>query len=75
MKACGVGRFVRDPVVQPIDDTCVCKFSLAINEIRKVAGERKDYAHFFDFELWDKAAELISKYCVTLKTNVLIKFT
>lgn len=62
MKVFGVGRFVADPVLYAVGDTNVCKFSLAVNEYRKVAGERKRYAHFFDFEIWDKAAELIHKY-------------
>jgi single-strand DNA-binding protein len=62
MKVFGVGRFVADPVLYAVGDTNVCKFSLAVNEYRKVAGERKKYAHFFDFEIWDKAAELIHKY-------------
>jgi len=62
MKVFGVGRFVADPALYEVADTNVCKFSLAVNEYRKVAGERKKYAHFFDFEIWDKAAELIHKY-------------
>ena len=62
MRVFGVGRFVADPVLQPVNETNVCKFSLAVNEYRKVNGERKQYAHFFDFEIWDKAAELIHKY-------------
>jgi len=62
MKATGVGRFVRDPELKEIGDTCVCEFSLAVNESRKVNGERKSYAHFFDFVIWDKAAQLICEY-------------
>jgi len=62
MKVFGVGRFVADPVLHQVGETNVCKFSLAVNEFRKVAGERKKYAHFFDFEIWDKAADLIHKW-------------
>jgi single-strand DNA-binding protein len=40
-----------------------CEFSLAVNEFRKVNGERKKFAHFFDFVIWDKAAEVIAEYC------------
>ena len=58
----GVGRFVADPVLHPVGETNVCKFSLAFNEFRKVDGERKKFTHFFDFEIWDKAAELIHQY-------------
>lgn len=66
MKTFGVGRFVADPTIQTVGDSerqsSVCKFSLAINEYRKVNGERKKFPHFFDFEVWDKAAELIHKW-------------
>jgi single-strand DNA-binding protein len=66
MKAFGVGRFVADPTIQTVGEgekqSSVCKFSLAINEYRKVGGERKKFPHYFDFEVWDKAAELICKY-------------
>lgn len=65
MKAMGTGRFVKDPELRevPTAQTCVCNFSLAINEQRKVNNERKKYTHFFDFVIWDKAAEVICKYC------------
>ena len=62
MRAFGVGRFVADPVLHQVNETQVCKFSLAINEYRRVNGERKKFPHFFDFECWDKAAELIAKW-------------
>lgn len=58
----GSGRFVRDPELKPVNDTHVCEFSLAVNEYRKVNGERRTYTHFFDFVVWDKAAELICEY-------------
>ena len=63
LKTMGQGRFVRDPELKEVGDTCVCEFSLAVNEHRKINGERKKYAHFFDCVIWDKAAELIVKYC------------
>lgn len=64
MKAFGVGRFVADPIKMEVGEkkAIVCKFSLAVNEYRKVNGERKKFPHFFDFEVWDKAAELIYKW-------------
>lgn len=62
MKMIGVGRFTADPVATQVKDTIVCKFSLAVPEYRKVNGERKKVTHFFDFEIWDKAAELIVQY-------------
>jgi single-strand DNA-binding protein len=63
MTLSGVGRFVRDPEMKAVNDTHVCEFSLAVNEYRKVGGERKKFAHFFDFVIWDKAAEVINEYC------------
>lgn len=63
MKLIGIGRFVRDPELKQVGDTHVCEFSLAVNEYRKIGGEKKKIASFFDFQIWDKAAELIVKYC------------
>ncbi len=63
MTLSGVGRFVRDPELKAVGDTHVCEFSLAVNEYRKVGGERKKFAHFFDCVIWDKAAEVIAEYC------------
>jgi len=63
MTLSGVGRFVRDPELKAVKDTHVCEFSLAVNEYRKVNGERKKFAHFFDFVIWDKAAEVVAQYC------------
>jgi len=64
MKTIGIGRFVRDPELKEVGNTHVCEFSLAVNEYRKINGERKKYTNFFDFVIWDKAAELIAKYKV-----------
>lgn len=65
MTTCGIGRLVRDPEIRQVRDgeTHVCDFSLAVNEYRKINGERKEFAHFFDFVVWDKAAELIAEHC------------
>ena len=69
MTAFGVGRLTRDPEIRTIQrkddggETYVCEFSLAVNEYRKVNGERKQFAHFFDFVIWDKAAQLIADSC------------
>jgi single-strand DNA-binding protein len=62
-KAFGVGRLVHDPELKAVNDTHVCQFSMAINEYRKINGERKEYTHFFDFVVWDKGAELVAQYC------------
>jgi len=65
MKAYGIGRFVSDPELKQYENTHVCNFTLAVNEYRKDReGNRKEYTNFFDFVIWDKAAELIKKYKV-----------
>lgn len=62
MKAFGVGRFAADPVSKQVGNTSVCEFRLAVQEYRKINGERKTFTSFFDFVVWDAAAELISLY-------------
>lgn len=63
MKVFGNGRFVSDPVLRQVGETSVCEFSLAINEYRKIAGEKKKIVSFLEFQLWDKGAEVVAKYC------------
>jgi single-strand DNA-binding protein len=65
MKMHGVGRFTKDPELKQLENTCVCEFSLAVNEYRKnkKTGEKTRIAHFFDFQIWDRAAELVCDYC------------
>ena len=64
-KGHGVGRFVQQPELKYVKDTCVCEFSLAFNEYRKnkTTGESSKVPHFFDFVIWDKGAELMAQYC------------
>jgi len=69
MTMCGAGRLTSDPELRTVkrrdndSETCVCDFSLAVNEFRNVGGERKKFSHFFDFVIWDKAAQLIAREC------------
>ena len=60
----GTGRFTADPELRTTKDgVSVCDFVLAHNEYRKDAnGERKSFAGFFNFVIWDKAAEIVCKY-------------
>ena len=62
-RAFGSGRFTRDPESRQVGDTKVCEFSLAVDERRKVNGENKKFVSYFDFEIWDKAADVICQYC------------
>lgn len=62
MKSHCIGRFVRDPELKEVGNTHVCEFSLAVDEFRKINGERKKYTNFFDFVIWDKAAELVVEH-------------
>ena len=60
----GHGRFTDDPVLKRLDDkgTSVCEFTLAVDEFRRINGERKKTTNFFNMVIWDKAAELICEY-------------
>lgn len=62
MKCVGIGRFVVNPTVTETTNSKVCRFALCVDEVRKVNGERKKFPHFFDFVVWDKAADVIAKY-------------
>jgi len=58
-----VGRFVKDPVLTNVGENAVkASFTLAVDEQVKSQGEMKTVAQFLDFEIWDKAAELIVKH-------------
>jgi single-strand DNA-binding protein len=66
MKLIGLGRLTADPEVQQTSGgTSFCRFSLADNEVRtsKQTGEKIETVHFFDFIIWDTAAETFAKYC------------
>ena len=63
MKLMGVGRFVKDPELKEVNETVVCEFALAVNEFRKIKDERKRITSFLDFQIWDKAAQLIVEHC------------
>jgi len=62
MMVFGTGRFTKDPVLKEVNETVVCEFTLAVDEFRMIQGERKKYTNFFNFSIWDKAAEVIAKY-------------
>lgn len=62
MKLSGFGRLVSDPILKPVGETFVCEFTLAVDEHRKIAGERVKKTNFFDFVIWDKAAEVVCQY-------------
>lgn len=59
----GVGRFVADPELKQLENTCVCEFSLVSDEVRMVKGQKEKVPLFLDFNIWDKAAETVVKYC------------
>jgi single-stranded DNA-binding protein len=64
MNCHGIGRFAQDPELIHVGNAKKAVFSLAVDEFRKVNGERKKVTQFFDFEAWDTAAELICQYKV-----------
>ena len=58
-----VGRLVRDAeLAYTASGMAACKFSLAVNKNRKAGDKWENDAHFFDFVLWGKRGESISKY-------------
>lgn len=64
----GKGRFTSDPELKEISkdggsDTCVCNFTLAVDEFRGSGESKVKTTHFFDFEVWDSAARTIATYC------------
>lgn len=60
----GIGRFVKDPVIKDVGSSRVCEFALAVDERRKGKdGKSEKIAHFFNFAVWDKAADVISEHC------------
>lgn len=66
------GNLVRDMELRYTKaNTAIGKFSLAVNEARKVGDEWKEEGHFFDFVVWGRRAESLSKY-LTKGTKVLV---
>lgn len=61
MKAYGFGRLVAKPVVRPVGETKVAEITIAVDEFRKVNGERKKHTSFINFEVWDSAADVFAK--------------
>lgn len=62
MKASGIGRFVDKPVLKTLaSGSVVSEFRLVFEERRKVKDKLVKRAHFFSFEIWDKAAEVVTK--------------
>jgi single-strand DNA-binding protein len=58
-----IGRLTRDAELKyTANGTAVCKFSVAVNEKRKIGDEWKDQANFFEIVLWGKVGESISQY-------------
>lgn len=55
-----IGRFVNQPELRTINDTCVCNFCLARNKDYSKDGEKS--ADFIDCVAWGKTAEIIVKF-------------
>lgn len=64
MQSHGIGYFATQPTLKQIPNgTNVSEFRLAFHErIRGKDATVKEDTHFFDFVVWDKAAEVICKY-------------
>lgn len=62
MKSYGLVRFVSKPELKHTKDgTPLCEFVGVYNERRKVGDKLLEQAHFLDFVIWDKAAELVAE--------------
>jgi single-strand DNA-binding protein len=54
-----MGRLTREPELQPLQNTSVCRFTVAVNEPYKdrKSGEFKEVTSYVDVEVWGAAAE------------------
>jgi single-strand DNA-binding protein len=60
-----IGRLVRDAELKyTANGKAVSKFSLAVNEKRKVGDRWEDTASFFEIVLWGQIAESLNQYLV-----------
>ena len=64
IKTFALGRLTADPELKQINvgdnkTADLLKFSIAVNEYRKVNGEKVKYTHFFDCEAWDSGAKVL----------------
>jgi single-strand DNA-binding protein len=58
-----IGRLVRDAELRyTASGKPVSKFSLAVNEKRKVGDQWKDEADFFEIVLWGQLGESLNRY-------------
>ena len=60
-----IGRATRDAELKyTAAGTALLTFSIAVNESRKIDGQRKDEASFFDVNLWGKLGESLKNLIV-----------
>jgi single-strand DNA-binding protein len=60
-----IGRLTRDADLRYTSNgKAVSKFSLAVNEKRKVGDEWKDEANFFEIVLWGQTGESLNRYLI-----------
>lgn len=58
-----MGNLTRDPELRVTPSgLSICKFSIAVNRVYTVEGERKEEVTFIDLDAFGKTAETISKY-------------
>lgn len=58
-----VGRLTRDAELRSIPSgQSICKFSIAVNRLRKNGEQWEDEPNFFDVSLWGKRGEAIHQY-------------
>lgn len=62
MKCIGIGFFANEPVLEKLDETTQCTFTLAIKERRRKQGKTTEHTVFLPFIVYAEAAELIHKH-------------
>jgi len=60
-----IGRLTRDAELKSLSSgQAVCKFSIAVNRLRKNGDQWEDEPNFFDIVLWGKRGEALNQYLV-----------
>jgi len=56
------GRLAQDPIINKVGETSVCKFTICVDNKRKVNNEWINKPDFIDCENWDTGAVTLSTY-------------
>ncbi|MCL2374752.1 MAG: single-stranded DNA-binding protein [Treponema sp.] len=63
------GRLTRDAELKyTVSGQAVCKFSIAVNRVKKNGDQWEEEANFFDIVLWGKRGEALNQYLLKGKS-------